>query len=86
MTNPLANQAGAEAPAYRGAAVTPSDATVLDPTTRALWIGTTGDLAVRTIGGDTITLANVQNGTLLPLAVDQVLSTGTTASDIVALW
>jgi hypothetical protein len=74
------------APADEAAAVTKSDATIL-PTTRGLYIGTTGDVAVtmaRT--GAAIVFTAVPGGVILPIRVTQVLSTGTTASNIVALW
>jgi hypothetical protein len=70
--------------AYRAASVTPSDATVI-PKTRALWIGVTGNVAVRTANGETVTVANAPVG-VLPVQVDQVLSTGTTASSILAFY
>jgi len=62
-------------------------------TTRALWVGTAGNVKVDMVGGegpgetvDTITFTNVQNGTLLPIAVTKVYKTGTTASDMNAVW
>jgi hypothetical protein len=68
------------------AAVTASDTTVFDPPSRALYVGTAGNVAVRMAGDQAeVTFSNVQDGTLLPVAVDQVLSTGTTASDILLL-
>ena len=69
---------------YDATAVTKSDVTVL-PTTRALWIGTTGDVAVKMAHGSTVTFASVPVG-VLPVQVTQVLSTGTTASNIVAMY
>jgi hypothetical protein len=72
-------------PALYGATVTPSDATVLTPT-RSLYIGVTGNVAVRMYGSqNNITFSNVPVG-ILPLQVDRVLSTGTTATGIIALW
>ncbi len=70
-------------PAMSAVAVTKSDSTVID-ITRALYIGTTGDLAVRMADGNTITFKTVPVG-LLPIQVDKVLSTGTTAAEIIAL-
>jgi len=64
----------------RAAAVTPNDSTVLVPGT--LFIGSTGNIRVRTIGQDTITFTNVANSFILPVKVDMVYSTGTTASNI----
>lgn len=66
--------------------VTESDTDVFDPPTRALWIGTGGDVTVRMAGGrNAITFSNVADGTLLPVVCIGV-NTATTASDIVRLW
>lgn len=76
------------APATTGEAVTPSDTAGtgdLTSISRALWVGTGGDLAVVMADGTALTLANVPSGTLLPLRVKRVADTNTTASDIVAL-
>lgn len=70
--------------AYSAAAVTASDSTII-PDTRGLYIGVTGNLAVRMVDGTTPTFANVPVG-IFPIQVDKVLSTGTTASSIVALY
>jgi len=51
-----------------------------------LYVGTTGDVKVITSGNDTITFINVQSGTFFPVNVIKVFATGTTASNIVALW
>jgi len=77
---------GIESPAEHAAAVTKSDSTTFDDITRAVWVGTAGDIAVLTKGGETVTFANVPSGSLLPIRVSKVLSTGTDASDIVRLW
>jgi len=66
--------------------VTPSDSTVYDPPSRAVYVGTTGDLAVRMAGDQsTPTFTGVPAG-FHPLCVDKVLSTGTAASNIVLLF
>lgn len=84
-TVPAVHQgAAATAPAGYGVAVTPSNSTVL-PMTRGLYVGVGGNVAVEDINS-TVTYANVQAGTLLPIQVSKVLSTGTTASSIVALY
>ena len=84
-TIPAVHQgAAATAPAGYGVAVTPSNSTVL-PMTRGLYVGMGGDVAVEDINS-TVTYSNVQAGTLLPIQVSKVLSTGTTASSIVALY
>lgn len=73
-------------PIENGFPVTPSDSTPLIQVTRALWVGTDGDVSVITRGNDTITLAGVKAGTLIPIRVTHVRFTGTTASSIVALY
>lgn len=70
--------------ATRAVAVTKSDATVLDPVPRALYVGTAGDVAVVTIGGDDVVFKNVASGSVLLIRVSKVKA-ATTASDILAL-
>lgn len=78
--------ANATAPAHDAIAVVPSDATVI-PTTRSLYIGVTGNIAVRMADQPvtTVTFLAVPVG-ILAIQVDQVLSTGTTAASILALY
>jgi len=68
--------------AKRGATITAD--TEINPT-RALWIGTGGDLDVEFPDNSQASLTNVGDGVLLPLAVVKVLGTST-ASDIIALY
>ncbi len=75
------------APADEAAAVTPSD-TVDIPlaNVRALYVGTAGDVTVNMkLTGSTILFKAVPAGAWLPIRVTRVLSTGTGASNIVAL-
>ena len=74
----------ATAPAGYGVAVTPSDSTVFY-TTRALYVGTGGNLSVEDING-IVAYANVPAGYILPVQVKAVRATGTTATNIVALY
>lgn len=76
--------ANATVPAHGATSVTPSDATEF-PVCRALYIGTTGNLAVRMADGQTVTFASVPVG-IFPIQVDMVMSTNTTASSILALY
>ena len=70
----------------RGAvAVTKSDETILN-CTRALYVGGSGNVAVKMIEGQTVTFVGVIAGTVLPIQVTQVLSTGTSATSILALY
>lgn len=71
--------------AVGGAAVTPSDTEDLTYTCRSLWIGGAGDVRVRTVNGDLVTIVGVPAGTLLPVAVVRVYATATTATNIVGL-
>lgn len=68
------------------AAVTKNDSTDLTVTARALYIGGAGDVAVITAGGSTVTFVGLAAGSVLPVRVKRVKSTGTTATSIVALW
>ena len=51
-----------------------------------LYVGNTGNLKVMTVGGDEVTFFNIQGGSFLPIQVLRVFATGTTASNIIALW
>lgn len=51
----------------------------------SLFIGVGGDVKVDLNGSGTVTLKNLASGQLLPIVVDRVYSTGTTATDIVAM-
>lgn len=74
-------------PGYDFAAVTPNDAANL-PTvpTRALYVGTGGNIVVDSVSSTSITFRNVPPGTMLPIAVYRVRATSTTASNIVAIY
>jgi hypothetical protein len=77
--------ANATVSAHSALAVTPSDSTIL-PTTRALFVGTTGNVAVVMAEDEnTVTFSSVPVG-IFPIQVIKVMSTNTTASNIVALW
>lgn len=76
--------ADSTAPAHGAVVVTPSDATVI-PCTRSLYVGTTGNVNVRMIDGQTVLFTAVPVG-VLAVQVDMVLSTSTTASTILALY
>lgn len=84
--------------AHNAVAVTASDTTHL-PVTRALYVGVTGNLALAMADSDLTSASDataaqaidvvfvaVSAGTILPVQVVRVLSTGTTASSIVALY
>jgi hypothetical protein len=69
-----------------GFVVTPSDATTFQGTVRAIWVGGAGDVAVRMARDQSVlTIKGVQIGTLLPLCVDRIMATNTTATNLLAL-
>ena len=73
-------------PCRHAAAVTPSDSTSLSDVTRFVFVGGAGTLTVIMEDGTTVEFAAVAASTLLPIQVSQVKNTGTSATDIVALW
>lgn len=81
------NQASSlEAPARDGATLTPSDSAPIAVMTRAVYVGTGGDLRVEMAGGQELTFANVQGGTFLPLRITRLFQTGTNAGGVVGIW
>lgn len=72
-------------PAAHGFAVTPNDSTTLAETTRALYVGSAGAIAVLMASGASITFPGVPAGTMLPVRVTKVMATGTSATDIIGL-
>jgi len=79
--------ADATVSAHRASAVTTSDSTVFEQPTRALYIGAAGNVVVDMAdGGTAVTFVAVQGGTILPIQVTRIYTTGTTASSIVAMY
>lgn len=77
---------GLGAPAVNGFSITPSDVTAFSVDPRALYIGGAGDVAVVMRGGPTLTFSGCAAGSILPIRVTKVLSTGTTATLIIGLF
>jgi len=81
--------------AYRAAAVTPSNTATI-PSISAqggagnngcvLYVGVAGDVKVTTAGGDDVVFTGILAGSFIPVQVTKVFATGTTATNIVALW
>ena len=68
-------------------AITPSDSAQLPFVTRALYIGTAGNVAVQLINDSSpVTLMNCVAGSVLPFRVKQVMNTNTTASNLVGIY
>lgn len=86
MTDRFAHTANSlSSPATHAFAIAPADGTDLAETTRAIYVGAGGAIAMRMQSGALVTLAGVPQGTLLPLRADRVLATGTTASGLIGL-
>lgn len=63
--------------------VTPSDSNPNSFT--AFMVGVTGAVAIQNQLGTTITLAAVPAYTIIPIATQRIMSTGTTATNIIGL-
>lgn len=72
-------------PAYDAVAVVLSDTVDLTNHCNALYIGVTGDVKLTTWNGNDVTFKAVPVG-ILPVGATRVWSTGTTATNIVALY
>jgi hypothetical protein len=70
-------------PAVSGLSVTGT--VTFEHLTRAVYVGTAGDLPVTFSDGSTVTLTNVQNG-YHPLELQAIDGTGLTAGGVVALF
>lgn len=74
------------APANAAFMITPDDVNELSDVTKALYIGTGGDIVLRPQQGTSdVTFRNLQSGSILDVRVSAVRATGTTAADIVGL-
>lgn len=86
MTDRFAHVAASiDGPASHAFAVTPDDNTDFEETTRALYCGAGGDIALRMLSGSDVTLVNVPEGSVVPVRAVRVLATGTSATLIVGL-
>ena len=74
------------------ASVTPSDTANIPSVSGGtnngcvLYVGSAGNLRVQTVGGDDVTFNNINTGAFIPVQIVKVYATGTTASNILALW
>ena len=51
-----------------------------------VFVGVGGDVKVTTVSGDTVVFKNLGDGSILPVQVRRVWATGTTATDMIALY
>jgi len=78
-------------PSYKFVAVTPSDTELLkydgEPSkTKGIYVAVSGDLTVKNDLDDTVIFTLAAAGAVYPIATDKILSTGTTATGIVAFF
>lgn len=79
------NQEGLTSPADGAEVVVPDDVSDLTNVSRALYVGGAGDIAVEMANGDTVTFVGVLAGTVLPIRINRVNSTNTTATNMIAI-
>ena len=66
--------------------ITPSDTDELAKGTKAVFIGVGGDLVIQSVDGtQDVTFRNLTDGSVLPVRLRAVRSTGTTASNLIGL-
>ena len=77
-----------EAPAISAAAITKSDSVAItNGPTRAVYVGVGGDVvALLQNDTDPVTFKNVPTGVVLPICALRINATGSTATDLVALF
>lgn len=86
MTSNFSGRAGsASGPSGDFFAIAPDDGADLPQVTRALYIGSGGNLTVTSACGRDVQFANVVGGTVLPVRVARVKASGTSAGDLVGL-
>lgn len=85
--DPFDGQAdSAMSPATRCFGIVPSDSSELAHATKAIYIGTAGDVTLVSLDADgPVTFRNVAAGSILDVRVRAVRATATTAADIVGL-
>lgn len=77
--------AGINESAVDGFAITPDDGVELDEITRAIYVGTTGDVAIVLASNTELLFKNVGSGTMLPIRARFIKATGTSATDLLGL-
>ncbi|MBI1173373.1 hypothetical protein GC209_18450 [bacterium] len=86
MADDFANYtSGLDSPAAHAFAITANDSADLALTTRAIYVGGSGDVRVKTVGGGTVTFSGVSAGVILPVRINRVYVTGTTATNLIGL-
>ena len=65
--------------------IAPNDTADLPFVTRAIYVGTGGDIRAQMLDGEPVTFVAVPQGTVLPVQITRLFATGTTASDLIGL-
>ena len=78
--------ADATVSARRAAEVVTSNSVTYESPTRGVYVGVGGNVKVDMVSGGTVTFVGVGAGTLLPIQVERIYATGTTATSMVALY
>lgn len=76
---------GSTTSGFSAVPIVPNDATTFG-TTRGLYVGSSGDVRVSMGDGTTVTFPTMAGGVVHPLCVNKVFSTGTTATNLVAVY
>ena len=68
-------------------AITPNDSTDLPlGICRAIYVGVGGDISIDDLSGETVVFKNAISGSVIPVQTARVNATGTTATNLVALY
>jgi hypothetical protein len=73
-------------PARGGFAITPSDSTDLTAETRAIYVGSAGDLVAVLSLGSELSFVGLAGGTVLPVRARRIKATGTSAGYLLGLY
>ncbi len=87
LNDPFANTLeSVVAPASDCFAISPNDTDDLPKATKALFVGTGGDVVLRPVSGTTdVTFRNLPDGSILDVRVRAVRASGTSAANLVGL-
>lgn len=77
--------ASVSAPAAQWEAVTPSNSTNFTYFPRGIYVGVSGDVVAVDMDSNAVTFKAVPAGAVLPIRPKRINSTGTTATDLVAI-
>ena len=68
-------------------AITPNDSTDLPlGICRAIYVGVGGEVSIDDLSGETVVFKNAISGSVIPVQTARVNATGTTATDLIALY